>query len=179
MDIDQASQLSMGSAAKKGGLVSIRHDDVHHEWAHLCCLALTSSHVTTEPLIIYGDGMGASLGGTTGNRIGNTLGEESCGDVSAHGLWNKGRSTIFDVRIADMDSKSYGNTACDKLLERFAQQKRDTYKEALLEWCKEFTPLCYSVDGLACNTARAPERCLATLLSARWDQHYSPSISSD
>eukprot|EP00804_Cyclotella_cryptica_P025021 CCRYP_015947-RE/>CCRYP_015947-RE protein AED:0.35 eAED:0.35 QI:0/-1/0/1/-1/0/1/0/165 len=55
-----------GLSCKKGGLVSIRHDDVRDEWAHLCGLALTSSRVTTEPLIHYGDGMGASLGGTTG-----------------------------------------------------------------------------------------------------------------
>eukprot|EP00804_Cyclotella_cryptica_P019800 CCRYP_009692-RA/>CCRYP_009692-RA protein AED:0.48 eAED:0.65 QI:0/-1/0/1/-1/1/1/0/154 len=64
-DVEEASQLSTDSAAK-GGLVSIRHDDVRDEWAHLCGLALISSRVTTEPLIHYGDGMGASLGGTTG-----------------------------------------------------------------------------------------------------------------
>eukprot|EP00804_Cyclotella_cryptica_P019798 CCRYP_009693-RA/>CCRYP_009693-RA protein AED:0.29 eAED:0.30 QI:0/0/0/1/0/0.14/7/0/1059 len=166
-----------GLSCKKGGLVSIRHDDVRDEWAHLCGLALTSSRVTTEPLIHYGDGMGASLGGTTGNRNGNTLGEEARGDVSAHGFWQKGRSTIFDVRITDTDSKSYGNTASDKLLERFAQLKRDKYEEACLERRKDFTPLCYSVDGMACKAARAAERRLASLLSVKWDRQYSEMVN--
>ena len=166
-----------GLSCKKGGLVSIRHDDVHDEWAHLCGLALTSSRVTTEPLIHYGDGMGASLGGTTGNRNGNTLGEEARGDVSAHGFWQKGRSTIFDVRITDTDSKSYGNTASDKLLERFAQLKRDKYDEACLERRKDFTPLCYSVDGMACKAARAAEKRLVSLLSVKWDWQYSEMVN--
>ena len=166
-----------GLSCKKGGLVSIRHDDVHDEWAHLCGLALTSSRVTTEPLIHYGDGMGASLGGTTGNRNGNTLGEEARGDVSAHGFWQKGRSTIFDVQITDTDSKSYGNTASDKLLERFAQLKRDKYEEACLERRKDFTPLCYSVDGMACKAARAAEKRLASLLSVKWDRQYSEMVN--
>ena len=166
-----------GLSCKKGGLVSIRHDDVRDEWAHLCGLALTSSRVTTEPLIHYGDGMGASLGGTTGNKNGNTLGEEARGDVSAHGFWQKGRSTIFDVRITDTDSKSYGNTASDKLLERFAQLKRDKYEEACLERRKDFTPLCYSVDGMACKATRAAERRLASLLSVKWDRQYSEMVN--
>ena len=108
-----------------------------------------------------------------GNRNGNTLGDESRGDVSAHGFWNRGRSTIFDIRIADTDSKSYGNTASDKLLERFAQQKRDKYEGACLERRKDFTPLIYSVDGLASKATRAAERRLASLLSTKWDRQYS------
>eukprot|EP00804_Cyclotella_cryptica_P019799 CCRYP_009691-RA/>CCRYP_009691-RA protein AED:0.45 eAED:0.53 QI:0/0/0/1/1/0.5/2/0/276 len=75
-----------------------------------------------------------------GNRNGNTLGEEAQGDVSAHGFWQKSRSTIFDVRITDTDSKSYGNTASDKLLERFAQLKRDKYEEACLNGAKTSLP---------------------------------------
>eukprot|EP00804_Cyclotella_cryptica_P022496 CCRYP_020698-RE/>CCRYP_020698-RE protein AED:0.40 eAED:0.40 QI:0/-1/0/1/-1/0/1/0/103 len=46
-----------GLNCKKGGLVSLRHNDVRDEWAHLCGLALGESRVTTEPLIFYGDGM--------------------------------------------------------------------------------------------------------------------------
>ena len=98
-------------------------------------------------------------------------------DVSAHGFWQKGRSTIFDVRITDTDSKSYGNTASDKLLERFAQLKRDKYEEACLEWRKDFTPLCYSVDGMVCKATRAAEKCLASLLSVKWDRQYSEMVN--
>ena len=67
---------------------------------------------------------------------------------------------MFDIHITDMDSKSHGNNASDKLLECFAQQKWDKYEEACLEWCKAFTHLCYSVDGLACKADRAAEQYL-------------------
>ncbi|KAL7474349.1 hypothetical protein ACHAW6_000325, partial [Cyclotella cf. meneghiniana] len=35
--------LEHGLSCKQGGLVGIRHDDVHDEWAHLCSIALTDS----------------------------------------------------------------------------------------------------------------------------------------
>jgi hypothetical protein len=166
-----------GLNCKKGGLVTIRHDDVRDEWAHLCGLALTSSRVTTEPLINYGDGMRATQGQPTWRGNDTTLGEEARGDVSAHGFWQRGRSTIFDIRISDTDSKSYGNTSSEKLLERFAQQKRDKYEVACLERRKDFTPLCYSVDGMACKAAKAAERRLAQLLSVKWDRQYSEMVN--
>eukprot|EP00804_Cyclotella_cryptica_P009747 CCRYP_011266-RA/>CCRYP_011266-RA protein AED:0.44 eAED:0.44 QI:0/0/0/1/0/0/2/0/121 len=70
MDVEQASWLSMVST--KGGLVSLRHNDVRDEWAHLCGLALGESRVTTEPLIFYGDGMRTQPG--SGHNVnGNSL----------------------------------------------------------------------------------------------------------
>ncbi len=166
-----------GLNCKKGGLVTIRHDDVRDEWAHLCGLALTSSRVTTEPLIKYGDDLRATPGQTIRRENDAILGEEARGDVGAHGFWQRGRSTIFDIRITDTDSKSYGNTASDRLLERFAHQKRDKYEEACLERRKDFTPLCYSVDGMACKAARAAERRLAALLATKWDRQYSEMVN--
>lgn len=38
-------------SCKKGGLVTLRHDDVAVEWRHLCAQALTPATVTDEPLI--------------------------------------------------------------------------------------------------------------------------------
>ena len=164
-----------GLNCKKGGLVSLRHNDVHDEWAHLCSLALGNSRVTTEPLIFYGDGMRVHQGpGSTAN--GHSLGVEARGDVSAHGFWQRARSTIFDVRITDTDAKSYGNCDSAKILERFAQQKRNMYEAACLERRKDFTPLCYSVDGLPCKAAKAAERRLASLLSTKWDRQYSEMV---
>ena len=174
MAVGQDSLLSMGSTAR---LVTIRHNDVHDEWAHLCGLPLTSSHVTTKPLINYGDDLRAPQGQATRRGNDTTLGEEMRGDVSAHGFWQLGRSTIFDICITDTDSKSYENTASDKLLECFAQQKQDKYEEACLERRKDFTPLCYSVDGMAYKAARAAERHLASLLAIKWDRQYSKMVN--
>ena len=121
--------------------------------------------------------MRATQGQATRRGNDTILGEEARGDVGARGFWQRGRSTIFDIRITNTDSKSYGNKASDRLLERFAQQKQDKYEEACLERCTNFTPLCYSVDGMACKAARAAERRLASLLTTKWDRLYSEMVN--
>eukprot|EP00804_Cyclotella_cryptica_P013322 CCRYP_019815-RA/>CCRYP_019815-RA protein AED:0.48 eAED:0.48 QI:0/0/0/0.66/1/1/3/0/88 len=48
---------------------------------------------------------------------------------------------------------------------RMPSHMRDKYEEACLERRKDFTPLCYSVDGMPCEAARSAERRLASLLA--------------
>eukprot|EP00804_Cyclotella_cryptica_P011192 CCRYP_007724-RC/>CCRYP_007724-RC protein AED:0.39 eAED:0.37 QI:0/-1/0/1/-1/0/1/0/143 len=56
-------------------------------------------------------------------------------------------------------------------------EKRDKYEEACLERRKDFTPLCYSVDGMPCEAARSAERRLASLLAVKWDRQYSEMVN--
>ena len=51
------------------------------------------------------------------------------------------------------------------------------YEAACLERRKDFTPLCYSVDGMPCKAAKAAERRLASLLSAKWGRQYSEMVN--
>ncbi|KAL7475639.1 hypothetical protein ACHAW6_001560 [Cyclotella cf. meneghiniana] len=108
-----------GLNCKKGGLVSIRHDDVHDKWAHLCSLSLSSSRITIEPTIFYGGGMTAGQRSEHPTHGVNHLGDEACGDVLAHGFWQRARGTIFDIRLCDMDAWSYSNMDFSKILKRF------------------------------------------------------------
>ncbi len=41
--------------------------------------------------------------------VNEVLGDKARGDVGAHGIWKRGRTTIFDVQVCDTDTKSYGN----------------------------------------------------------------------
>ncbi|KAL7476527.1 hypothetical protein ACHAW6_002426, partial [Cyclotella cf. meneghiniana] len=122
--------LEHGLSCKRGGLVGIHHDDVRDEWAHLCSIALTDLRVVIKPTIFYGNGSRAGVNNAnpttpcTANPT-NTLGDEAHGDVLAYGFWNRGRGTVFDVRICDTDSRSYGNTSSSKILECLAKEKRD------------------------------------------------------
>ncbi|KAL7477797.1 hypothetical protein ACHAW6_003631, partial [Cyclotella cf. meneghiniana] len=146
--------LEHGLNCKRGRLVGIRHDDVRNEWAHLCSIALTDSRVMIEPTIFYGNGSqagGNNATPTTPRTVNqtNTLGDEAHGDVLAHGFWNRGRGTVFDVPICDTDPWSYGNTSLSKILEGHAKEKKDKYETACLNRCRDFTPLVYSVDGMA------------------------------
>ncbi len=95
------------------------------------------------------------------------LGDEARGDVGAHGFWKQGRTAIFDVQVCDTDAKSYGNCESKKVLEGAARRKKDKYEEACLEWHQDFTPMIYSVDGMANKHARTAERQIAGLLAAK------------
>ncbi len=95
------------------------------------------------------------------------LGDEARGDVRAHGFWKRGRTTIFDVQVCDTDTKSYGNCNSKKVLEGAACRKKDKYEEACLERCRDFTPMIYSVNGMADKHARAAEKRIAGILMAK------------
>ena len=103
--------LEHGLSCKRGRFVGIRHDDVLNEWVHLCSIALTNLRVAIEPTIFYGNRLHAGTNNATTTTLHtadptNTLGDEACGDVLAHGFWNHGQGTVFDFRICDMDSHS-------------------------------------------------------------------------
>jgi hypothetical protein len=161
-----------GLNCKKGGFVGQRHDDVCEELAHLCSMALTAARISSEPEIFYGRGLTAAQRGTS-----EVLGDEARGDVGAHGFWKRGRTTIFDVQVCDTDAKSYGNRESKKVLEGAARRKREKYEEACLERRRDFTPMIYSVDGMADKLARAAERRIAGLLAAKWTRQYSQMAS--
>ena len=182
-----------GLSCKIGGLVGTRHDDVRDEWAHLCSLATTASKVSIEPLIFpdgaapHGATRRAHTGSTNDNTRGgnipgtpcpsNAAGNDARGDVRCRDFWSRARDCIFDVRICDTDATSYGTTASDKILERFARQKRDKYESACNENRRDFTPLVYCVDGMPCEAAEAAEKRLAALLASKWNRAYSEMVS--
>ncbi|KAL7474751.1 hypothetical protein ACHAW6_000723, partial [Cyclotella cf. meneghiniana] len=166
--------LEHGLSCKKGGLVGIRHDDVCDEWAYLCSIVLTDSRVVIKPAIFYGNGTQAGATNATNatktvTAVSNRaiiLGDEARGDVLAH-------RTVFDIRICNTDFRSYGATSSTKILKQHAKEKKDKYKAACLECRQDFTPIVYSMDGMASKDARTAERRVAWLLAQKWKCRYS------
>ncbi|KAL7477070.1 hypothetical protein ACHAW6_002890 [Cyclotella cf. meneghiniana] len=170
--------LEHGLSCKKGSLVGIHHNDVHDEWAHLCSIALTDSRIVIEPAIFYGNGTQAGATNaanattnamTTTNRS-TTLGDEARGDIFVHSFWNHGRR---DIRICDTDSRSYGTTSSAKILEQHAKEKKNKYKAACLKCRRDFTPLIYSMDGMAAKDVRTAEWQVEWLVAQKWKRTYS------
>ena len=62
------------------------------------------------------------------------------------------------------------------MLERAAKAKKAKYLQPCLDRRRNFTPLVYSVDGMACNEAMAFEKQIAYLLAEKWDQLYSDML---
>jgi hypothetical protein len=91
-----------------------------------------------------------------------------CGDASAHGFWQRGHTTIFDVWITDTQSRSYRNEDYQKVLAQQEKEKKNQYLRPCLEMRKDFTPLVYSVNGIAGREAKNAKKCLAYHLSEKW-----------
>jgi len=86
----------------------------------------------------------------------------------AHGFWQRGRTAIFDVRITDTHSRSYRNKDYQKVLAQQEKGKKNQYLRPCLEMQKDFTPLVYSVDGIAGREAKNAEKRLVYHLSEKW-----------
>ena len=73
-------------SCKKGGLVSIRHNDARDEAGALASHALQASKITYEPMITNGRGLNDATQrrGTQGS--GNQAGKEARGDILVRGL---------------------------------------------------------------------------------------------
>ena len=164
---EQRFTVEHAMCCKKGGLVTLRHNDVMAEWHHLCALALTPSVVSDEPLINTGRDNREEM------RQSAEPPKELRGDVSVHGFWAKGQTAIFDIRVTDVDARSYRSTDTKKVLRRHEEEKKKLYNDACLARRRSFTPLVFSVDGLRGQECEAASKRLASLLAAKWSRTYS------
>ena len=109
------------------------------EWASK---ALTPSAVRVEPLIHTDSTPERDLEAQPTPKATSTLFKDHSandgkrGDILLRGLFNRGTDCIIDVRVTDLDSKSYRNTDPEKVLQRHEKQKKGKYLQAC--------PLCLS-----------------------------------
>ena len=71
---------------------------------------------------------------------------------------------------------SYRKKEFAKVLEQHEKEKKDMYLKSCLEMRKDFTPMVYSVDGIAGREARNAEKRLATHLAGKWNCEYSQMV---
>jgi len=72
------------------------------------------------------------------------------------------------VRITNTQSGSYRNKDYQKVLAQQEKEKKNQYLCPCLEMRKDFTPLVYSVDGIAGREAKNAVKRLAYHLSEKW-----------
>ena len=66
---------------------------------------------------------------------------ESRADISAHGFWKQGTTTIFDIRIVNIDAAFYLRMTLEKALAKTEKENKDLYLQACLESKSNFTPM--------------------------------------
>ncbi len=111
----------------------------------------------------------------TGDRDGMQTTEEQ-GDAGVHGFWQRQQMAIFDVRITDTDARSARGRDYTKVLAAHEKEKKTKYLQSCLQMRKDFTPLVYTVDGIAGGEAHNAERKLASHLAAKWGRSYSEMV---
>eukprot|EP00957_Ditylum_brightwellii_P043337 3285051-Ditylum_brightwellii.AAC.1 len=62
------------------------------------------------------------------------------GDISTRGLWQRQMEAIIDVRVTNLDAKSYLLKTVKKCLEDQEKEKNDKYLKLCMEQRKDFTP---------------------------------------
>ena len=182
-------------ACKRGGLVHLRHNDVADEFETLAGFAFSPSCVSHEPLIF--SEMTRSRGNNAGNQTQAAAANveeaseatrpaededpyvvrsEIRGDKGVHGFWKRGRTCIFDIRITDTECQSTRNQDPEKVLAKHELEKKRKYLAACHERRRDFTPLVYSVDGMASRETKEAEKQLARKLAWKWSREYSEMV---
>ena len=169
---DKPYTVSHALDCKKGGLVGMRHDHIRGVWTRLCRQALTRDSVKEEPFIHNSATLKAAKAKARAAHQPEPRSEER-GDVSAHGFWSQGTSAIFDIRITNTECPSRRGQDPAKILAAHEKEKKDRYLDACLERRRQFTPLVFSVDGMAGAECKAAIKRLSQLLAEKWQTQYS------
>ena len=126
------------------------HGDTAKEWGALGARALVPSAITYEPRInsrtVQGERTGsearqeggeadsgtdtvgrtvdgaARLVGQTGQVV---VPAELRADVSSHGIWKRGTTAMFKIRIVNLDAGSYLRITPEKALAKAEKEKKD------------------------------------------------------
>ena len=93
--------------------------------------------------------------------------------MAVHGFWRRGTTTIFDVRVTDVDSASKSKQDPKKILAQQEREKKSKYVEHCQARRRHFTPLVFSVDGLRGAEAESATKRLSSLLASKWKRAYS------
>ena len=144
------SSLDQFLICRKGDLIIQWHNEIHDAIGDLA--ALLWGQVKQEPVV--------SEDGDDGTLV---------ADLSVRGVWSPQSEALFDIRVTDTDVQSYLGHAPESIL---FQEKKQNYSAAANACRAHFTPLCFSVDGLAGSEAACFIKRLATGLSSKWERNY-------
>ena len=76
-------------------------------------------------------------------------GEVLIADLGVRGVWLPQSEALFDIQIIDTDTQSYLSQPPTSVLLTTKNEKKRKYSAASVARRAHFTPLCFSVDGVA------------------------------
>ncbi len=159
---------------KKGGLVTARHDAIRDELRDLLAHVFSSSRIRLEPMTnlapMRANGTKTRLSSASSS---SDFQNADRGDLLVRGFWEKSTDTIIDVRVTNLDSKSYKNLLPKRALGRQEKDKKKKYYKPCENQRRHFTPFVVSTNGTFSFEARTFLKRLAKLLAEEWQKAYS------
>ena len=161
--------LQHALSCKKGGFVSLRHNDLRNSIALL--LKNVCKDVTTEPLL--SPLTGENLTGQSANKS-----DEARLDIHARGFWQTSQSAFFDVRVFNPLAKRHASQDLKKCFEINEREKKRAYNERILEVEHgSFTPLVFSATGGVGRECDKFLKRLAEMISFKENKTYNAVIA--
>ena len=138
-------------------MITHRHNEVRDAIGDLASLVWSS--VKHEPIV-------KSVHDDNSNEV-------LIADLCVRGVWLPQAEALFDICIIDSDAQSYLGQSPTQVLSVAENEKKRKYLDAAVARRAHFTPLCFSVDGIAGSEAASFLNRLAYCLSARWWRSYA------
>ena len=148
-------------ACKKGGLLTLRHNEIMDAVGKLASLVWKDVH--REPVI----------------REYNPQDETPAliADFFCRGVYIKQGGASSDIRVSDTDAISYQNRSPMRVLHSAEVEKKTKYSDACQERFMSFIPLVVSVDGMLAPEFANFLRRRGEALSTKWEKPYSKIMS--
>ena len=151
---------------KKGGFVTIRHNNVRDYEASLLCKL--HSDVEVEP----------SLQPIEGEIVNGIAGDNARPDVRARGIWRDGQNAFLVVRITNTNALSQRHISTEKILSKHEKEKKREYnKRIMYVEHGTFTPLVFSVSGVMAKECSMYHKHIAEKISRKYDERYEKVIN--
>ena len=149
---------------KKGGFVTIRHNELRNFTARL--LKNVSHDVKIEPSLeeLSGEVMSTSTNVSSEARL----------DISARGFWETYQKAFFDVRVFNPLARRYVNLTPSKCYELNEREKKRSYNQRVIEVEHgSFTPLVFAATGGCGRECRKFYRRLTEMIDEKEHSTYS------
>lgn len=153
----QSFTMRHALACKKGGLVTLRHNEIRDTVGDM--VSLVWNDVRKEVVVKDYDP----------DKDEPAL----IADLYARGVYERQIAASFDIRVTDTDAQSYCSRSPISVLKSAEVEKKAKYSRACEERHISFTPLVTSVDGLLAPEFENLMKRLSDCLAAKWNKPYS------
>ena len=173
---------------KKGGLVTLRHNELRDELKAIATTIFPPSAIRVEPFIHPAQPHTNALPPPTLPNHSSTSSltpnsppptfiappNDMRGDLSIRGLKDRARDCIIDVSISDLDSQVYKSKTATAVLRSREKDKNRKYSSTCNYYRRDFIPFIASADGLLGLEATELLQLLSAKLAEKWNRPYPP-----